>query len=108
QNLADEIACQGIYVIGEGEFPFSNLLEKRGDGFLVKGQFATQEGIENDTTRPDINLWSGIQFPSDHLWSSIIRRSATRLEETSIVHNIAEAKISNFDKIIGIKKQVLQ
>lgn len=38
-----------------------DLSEKTGNVFVVEGKSSTEKGVEDDTTRPDIHLGTGIQ-----------------------------------------------
>lgn len=39
----------------------SDLLKQCGDMLIIKGQGATQQGIQNHTTAPDVNFWACIE-----------------------------------------------
>lgn len=44
-----------------------DLLEQVWDVFVIKGQAATQQCIQDDTTAPHINLRTSIQLATNHL-----------------------------------------
>ena len=94
-----------------------NLLSKRvsvgspeecGDMLVIKGQCATQEGVQHHATRPDVHLQggrgantpssplfppsypppylrAGVQFPRDDLGSSVVGGAAGGPQELSVL-----------------------
>lgn len=44
-----------------------DLFEQVWDVFVIKGQAATQQGVQDDSTAPHINLRPGIQLAADDL-----------------------------------------
>ena len=70
---------------------------------IVERQPPTQHDVEDDTTAPNIDLWSRVQSKSsaqspaiasvdalaaDNLWSSIVGAPTRRLEEITVRHDI--------------------
>lgn len=54
-----------VQVLGDVEDASSDLLEQRGDVLVVKGQSATQQGVQDHSAAPDVHLWACVQPKRD-------------------------------------------
>lgn len=61
QHVHEERGHGAVEVLRDVKHSPTDLLEQGGDVLVVKGQSATQEGIEDDTTAPDVHLWASIE-----------------------------------------------
>jgi ribosomal 50S subunit-associated protein YjgA (DUF615 family) len=52
-----------------------DLLEQVRDVFIVKGEAATQQRIQDNTTAPHVNLRASVQLAADHLQQQRVTRS---------------------------------
>uniref|UniRef100_A0A0A9BA91 SnrK1 n=1 Tax=Arundo donax TaxID=35708 RepID=A0A0A9BA91_ARUDO len=71
-------------------------LKKVWNILIIKWKSTTKKSIKDYSTTPYINLRSSIQFTRDYLWSSIVWTSTASLQKMSIMHDIAQAKVSKF------------
>ena len=61
------------------------LPEKCGDMLIIEGKSSTEESIEDDTTRPNINFRPSVQLAGYNLRGSIVGRSAGSAQEFSVL-----------------------
>jgi hypothetical protein len=82
------------------------LFVEKGDGLLVEGEGAHQQGIEDDSTTPDIHGSTFIFAFSDNLGGGIVGAAAGRLEKPAILHEVAESEIDDLDDFAGPDEDV--
>lgn len=51
-----------------------DLFEQVGDVFVIKGQGAAQQRVQDDATAPHVYLGAGVQLPRDDLWEHRVLR----------------------------------
>ena len=74
---------------------------------VVKGKSAAQQGVEDDPTRPDVDLGPGVELARDDLRRGVVWRAATRPQELSVCHHVGQAKVSYLDVLLLVQQQVL-
>jgi hypothetical protein len=77
--------------------PTVDLVEESGNVLVVEREPTTEHDVKDDAATPDIDLRSGVELSLDDLWRSVIRTTATRLEEVSVLHDIRKTEISDLD-----------
>lgn len=85
-----------------------NFLVEKGDSLLIEGELSCQEGVEDNTSAPDVNRSAFVlAFPHD-FGSSVVGASTGGLEEASVLHEVGEAEIYYFDQAVMVDKDVLR
>ena len=56
--------------------------------FIVEGQSAAEEGVENDAAAPHVHLRPRVQFGGDHFRGSVIWGPAAGTKELSVHHDV--------------------
>ena len=74
-----EIAGSGRQVARQVVDATLDLVEQIGHICIIKWQASAQHGIQNDTTAPDISLWTARQLAKDDLYSHRIMRPHEQL-----------------------------
>lgn len=59
--MHEERGHGAVEVLRDVKHSPTDLLEQGGHMFIIKRQSATQEGVEDDTTAPDVHLWASIE-----------------------------------------------
>jgi hypothetical protein len=72
----------------------------------VEGKLADQQRVEYDPTAPNVHGGSLIALFSDDLGSSVVDAPAGSLEQSSVLHEVGQPKIYNFDNAICIDEYI--
>mmetsp|Transcript_154187 Transcript_154187/g.287446 ORF Transcript_154187/g.287446 Transcript_154187/m.287446 type:complete len:260 (-) Transcript_154187:29-808(-) len=76
--------------------------------WLIERQFSTKQGVQDDATRPDVNLWSSVSTSAvEKLWCCIIWRTAGRFQKLPWYHPCSESKIGDLHVEIVAHEDVL-
>lgn len=63
EHAPDQVPGSWCEVVGERVHALLDLLEEIWNVLIIERQRATEEGIQDHTTRPHIHLWPRIQLP---------------------------------------------
>jgi len=77
---------------------------------VVKGEIASEHGVEDNPTAPDVNGTADIEaFANHELWGGVAGASAASLHEIvrAVLETVGEAKVSDYDVPMPIEKEVL-
>mmetsp|Transcript_48676 Transcript_48676/g.122474 ORF Transcript_48676/g.122474 Transcript_48676/m.122474 type:complete len:390 (+) Transcript_48676:324-1493(+) len=108
QHFLDEIARACAEMCWERKNATSNLLEEVGNVIIVEWEAATQEGVQNDTAAPHINLGAGIQLAGDDLGRCVVGRAARRLQKLAVFHDVGQPKVRDLHVQLRVQQQVLR
>ena len=61
QHEHEQRGHRASQVLWDVEDAPSDLLKQRGDVFVIKGQSATQQGVQDHPTAPDVHFWACIE-----------------------------------------------
>jgi len=100
EHTRDQVSGELRQVGGEGVHPALDFFEQVGDGLVVEGERATEQGIEYDTTRPDVYFRPCVQVAGDDLGGCVVRRAAGGTEEVPVFHKVAEAEVGELDIVV--------
>nr|GLL42871.1 Os05g0514250 [Ipomoea trifida] len=93
------------------ELALVNLLIHNHQIRIVKRQESGGEHVENNTTRPHIDLGSVVAFLRENLRRDVGRRSAERVEQTvlaDLIREGAEAEIRDFQVAVLVEEEILR
>ena len=107
KQLPEEVLSRLRDVIGHVEGAVLDHLEERGDELSVEGKRPDEQGIEDDSAAPGIDISSTVLFAHDNLRGRIVRRPAGGLEEPPILHQVRETEIADLNRIRFVDEDVL-
>lgn len=64
---------------------------------VVKGNLSTHQNIEDDSKAPDVDLWTGVLFGLQQLWSRKVQAAAKGLKQALGRKKVAQSEIDNLN-----------
>mmetsp|Transcript_34149 Transcript_34149/g.93914 ORF Transcript_34149/g.93914 Transcript_34149/m.93914 type:complete len:269 (+) Transcript_34149:860-1666(+) len=108
EHARDQVLDVVRHVPRQREDATLDLFEEVGYVLVVERQRAAEEGVEDDTARPDVDLGAGVELAGDDLGGGIVGRAAARLEEVAILHHVRQPKVGDPQLLVGVEQQVFR
>lgn len=94
--------------VGDLKVALQNLLLHDSLVIVIEWQSSAQKGVEDDTERPDIDLFSRIPPAGKHLWRGIAGGAAKRVHETVALELARKAKVAKLDIAALVEENVFE
>lgn len=107
QHLSDELAGTSGQKLRCLVVSLSYLLEQGRNVFVVEWKATDKQNIENDAAAPDVDLGTCVELAGDDLWSGVIWTPTACLQEVAVCHDIAQAKVGDFDMEVVVEQEIL-
>ena len=98
-----------VEVIGDGKHSRLYFPEQCSHVLVIERKGAAKEGVEDDSTGPDVHLLGVVLPGEDHLGRGVLRGAAVGPEQLVGAEEVAESEVSKDDVIAGlVGEDVLQ
>lgn len=106
EDLGDEVLRIFREELRHAVVCVKNFLVEIARFLILEGEVATEHGIEDHTTAPQITFQSVVLLACDHLRRCVARAPASSFELGPLFIKIAQAKIYHFETPIIVNEQV--
>lgn len=104
----DKVLCLLREAVGDLKVALKDLLLHDSLVVVVKGQCSTEKCVENDTERPNVDLFACILFAGEHLWGGIAGGAAESVHKAVALKLAGEAKVAKLDVAALVEKDVFE
>jgi hypothetical protein len=108
ENSSDQVLALAAQELGQSVVGTHDFFVEIGGLGVFERQVATDHGVENHATAPDVGLESVVAFASNHFGSSITGRPAGSLESGIGFVHVAEAEVDDLESEVVVEQQVLR
>lgn len=108
QDLLNEVLALRREELGHLVIGSHNLLVQIRCLGVLEGEVASDHGVENDTTRPNVRLQTVISLPGDHLGRCIAWRATRCLQRLILLVHVGKTEVDDLERVVVVQQKVLR